>query len=424
MSGAIEIDRVTAGYGETPIIRDLSFVVQPGEITAVIGPNGAGKTTLLRSITGLIEPFRGAIRLFGEDLARLPAGRRARLVGVVPQTMETPMAFTVAEIVMMGRTTVISRWRQPSAEDRHMVERAMVYTDVADMKNRPFSDLSGGEKQRAIIAMVLAQEPKLILMDEATSHLDINHRLEVMQIVERLNREQGTTVLIVSHDLNLSAEFCRRLLLLDHGAVVADGSPAEVMTEDLLSRVYHCDVRVQRNPANGSVSVVPAPRLTPGCSGRGIRVHVVAGGGCGEDILRRLSLNEYAISCGVLNQGDSDADVAEALGIETALEKPFSPIGHAALEAARQMVSRADAVIVCGVPFGPGNVVNLDLAEQALKAKKRVFVMEGIRDRDYTPNRDAARKSAALLAAGATPWRTITDLFALLSPSAAAPVPP
>jgi iron complex transport system ATP-binding protein len=324
------------------------------------------------------------------------------------------MSFTVSEIVMMGRTAAINRWSRPSTADRRIVERAMVYTDVADMKSRPFSDLSGGEKQRAIIAMVLAQEPQTILLDEATSHLDINHRLEVMQIVERLNREQGTTILMVSHDLNLSAEFCRRLLLLDHGSVVADGTPTDVLTEELLSRVYHCDIRVQRNPANGSVSVVPAPRLTPGCSGKGIRIHVVAGGGCGEEVLRRLCLNEYTITCGVLNQGDSDADVAAALGVETALEKPFSPVGQEALTTAKKMVSQADAVIVCGVPFGPGNVVNLDLVEQALTAKKKVFIMDGVSDRDYTPNRDANRKANLLLSAGAASWRTITDLFGAL----------
>jgi iron complex transport system ATP-binding protein len=324
------------------------------------------------------------------------------------------MAFTVAEIVMMGRTSAISRWSRPSSADRHIVERAMVYTDVIDMKGRAFSDLSGGEKQRAIIAMVLAQEPRAILLDEATSHLDINHRLEVMQIVERLNRERGTTILMVSHDLNLSAEFARRLILLDHGRIAADGAAAAVLTEDLLSRVYHCDVRVQRNPGNGTVSVAPAPRLAPGCSGRGIRVHVVAGGGCGEEVLRRLCLSEYTITCGVLNQGDSDAEVAEALGIETALEKPFSSVGPAALESARTMTARADAVIVCGVPFGPGNAANLDLAEQALAAKKPVFVMEGVSDRDYTPTRDAARKAARLAADGAVSWRTIADLCNLL----------
>jgi len=414
MSDAITFERVTAGYDGTPIVRDLSFAIPSGEITAIIGPNGAGKTTVLRAVTGLIKPFRGAVRLFGEDVAGLPAGQRARLVGVVPQSMETPMSFTVAEFVMMGRTSAISRWSRPSSADRHIVERAMVYTDVIDMKGRAFSDLSGGEKQRAIIAMVLAQEPQAILMDEATSHLDINHRLEVMQIVERLNREQGTTILMVSHDLNLSAEFARRLILLDRGRIAADGAPADVLTEDLLSRVYRCDVRVQRNPANGTVSVAPAPRLTPGCSGQGIRVHVIAGGGCGEEILRRLCLSEYTITCGVLNQGDSDAEVALALGIETALEKPFSSVGPAAMASARTMAAQADVVIVCGVPFGPGNVVNLDLAGQALAAKKPVFVMEGTSDRDYTPNRDAARKAAKLAADGAVSWRTITDLSNLL----------
>ena len=411
---ALELRNVTAGYRHAPVIREISFALPQGCIAALIGPNGAGKTTLLRAITGLLPPLSGSLLLFGTEVSRLSAAQRARVVGVVPQDMETPMAFTVGEIVMMGRTSAIRPWQAPSPDDRRIVERAMAYTDVIDLKDRRFTELSGGERQRAVIAMVLAQQPRIILMDEPTSHLDMNHRMEVMQIVERLNREQGVTVLIVSHDLNLAAEFCSRLFLVDHGVLAADGTPHEVLTEEQLRRVYHCDVRVQINPANGAVLVLPAPKPPATHSGSGIRIHVIAGGGCGEEILRRLLLQDYTLTCGVLNEGDSDAVAAAAMGIPTALEKPFSPMGAAALAQAREMIAQCDAVVVSGVPFGSGNCANLELAGDALKRKKPVFLMEGLDARDYTPTRAAAALAARLAAEGAQTYRGVAELASRL----------
>jgi len=257
MSAAIAFTDVSAGYHDNVVLKNLTFEIQEGEIAAVIGPNGSGKTTLLRSITGLVRPSTGSIGIFGRPNLHLPAAQRARLVGVVPQEMETPMAFTVSEVVTMGRTSILSRWRQPTKEDRQAVEQAMLYTDVREMRHRPFSELSGGEKKRVVIAMALAQEPRIVLMDEATSHLDMNHRLEVMQIVERMNREDGLTVLMVSHDLSLAADFCKRLLLMNHGSLLSDGPPEAVLNEDDLKRVYNCNVRVRRDLETDVMMVMP-----------------------------------------------------------------------------------------------------------------------------------------------------------------------
>ncbi|MEI6219190.1 MAG: ABC transporter ATP-binding protein, partial [bacterium] len=345
--------------------------------------------------------------------------RNGSLRHFIPQELQIPMPFPVREFVMMGRTASLERWSAPSPHDTHIVERAMAYTDTVHLKNRPISELSGGEKQRAVVAMVLAQEPRIILMDEATSHLDMNHCLEVMQIIERLNKEQQVTVLMVSHDLNLSAEFCRRLLLLNHGHLVSDGTPSTVLNEEVLRRVYRCDVHVQKNPASGSVIVSPARRLASGGSGRGLRIHVIAGGGCGEECLRGLSLCNYTVTCGVLNQADSDADVALALGLEVSLEKPFSHIGQAALTEAQKMAEPADAVVVCGVPFGPGNSVNLQIARSALARGKRVLIMAGVENRDFTPNREATDAVHGLIKDGAGVWSDMADLLTSLPRSIA-----
>ena len=411
MKPAIEFQQVHAGYAGTPVLRDISLVVSEGEMVGVLGPNGAGKTTLFRVLAGLHGPASGAVRLFGRDVGRLSAQERAGLLAVVPQELQIPVAFTVEELVMIGRTASLSRWAAPSPADRDAVERAMTYTDVMDLRRRPVLELSGGEKQRAVIAMALAQEPRIILMDEVTSHLDINHRLETMQIAERLNQDANVTVLFSSHDLNLAAEFCRRLLVLDQGRLVADGEPGAVLTEALLRRVYHCDVRVHAEPATGVVSVMPARRLTAPHSGRGVRVHVICGGGSGEEAIRRLSLCDYAVTCGVLNQGDSDAAVTAALGMATALERPFSPIGAAALERARRLAGEARAVIVCGMPVGPANLANLSLAEEALGRGTRVLIMDGTAERDYTPDGAATARVAELVRRGAVVWRNLPELF-------------
>lgn len=412
---AIEFAGVSGGYRRVQVFKDVSFTIREGSMSAIIGPNGSGKTTLLRAATGLLKHVDGKVMLFGKDVRSMDAGKRATLIGVVPQDSFTPMAYSVEEIVTMGRTHAVSRWNGFSDEDRKIVERAMIYTDVAEMRSRPFPELSGGERQRVIIAMVLAQQPRVILMDEATSHLDINHRLEIMQLIERLNREQGVTVLMVSHDLNMAAEFCERLLVVDHGKLVADGSPDKVLTEAMLRDVYHCGVKVERNPQSGSVMVVPSPRLVDSEELKGMRVHVVAGGGCGENVLRRLALCECDVSCGVLNDGDKDADVAEALDFKVILEKPFSPIGGDAFLEAEKSAVKAQALVVCGVPFGTGNVVNLELAERVHKQGVSVYLMSGINKRDFTPDKKATEIAERLLTAGAREWKSTADLFEMIS---------
>ena len=414
MTAAIEFECVAAGYPGRTVLHNLSFSITPGEMVGILGPNGAGKTTLFRTLTGLCRPASGAVRIFGRATDRLAAAERARLIAVVPQEVEASVAFSVEEVVMLGRTAGLSRWSAPTPEDRHIVERAMAQTDVIDMRHRSVTELSGGEKQRAIVAMALAQEPRIILMDEATSHLDMNHRLEIMEIVERLNREHGVTVMLISHDMNLTADFCRRVLLLDHGRLFADGTPDQVLTEDRLRHVYHCDVRVQRDAADGAISILPARRLREPPDGHRAAVHVIAGGGCAVELFRRLTLAGYRVSAGVLNDRDTDTEAALALGIPTATEKPFSPIGREALQKARELAADAEMVVVCGVPFGPGNVANLEIAEAAMAAGRRVLLLDGIEDRDYTPGREAVSRCGRMSSAGAETVRDAAALYAAL----------
>jgi len=423
MTRAIQIEGMSAGYRHQPVLRDVSMAVEEGEIIGILGPNGAGKSTLFKTLSGWLAPLSGTVSVFGTPVHRLPPLERARRIAVVPQELDVPVPYTVEEVVMMGRTASIGRLSRPAAADRQAVERAMVYTDVADVRARPLNELSGGERQRAIVAMALAQEPRILLMDEATSRLDINHRLEIMQLVERLNEESGVTVLMISHDLQLAAEFSRRLIMLNQGSIVADGRPSEVLTEAALRQVYRCDVSVREDARTGSLSILPAPRTRAARSGNGRRVHVIAGGGCGEEVLRRLALSGYAISTGVLNRGDMDAEVALALGAGLVTEQPFSPIGESALRQALELALSASAAVLTAVPFGTGNLANLTILERFLDMGRPVFVAKGIETRDYTPHREAMARVSALLSRGAVLWSNVAELAALLPDSPASEPP-
>ena len=408
MSAAVICRNVSAGYRQQPVLHDISLTIQAGQMVALLGPNGAGKSTLLRVLTGLQPVTGGEVELFGRDLRQLRATERARLVAVVPQEVTTPMAFTVAELVALGRSVPRGRWAALAAADRQAVEQALAYTDTLELRDRYYSELSGGEKQRAIIAMALAQEPQLLLLDEPTSHLDINHRLEVLQLLERLNRERGLTVMMTSHDLNLAAEFFPQIALLNHGRITAVGAPAEVLREDLLEEAYHCKLAVRRDPT-GILMILPTRTAT---APTGKRVHVICGGGSGVEVLRRLCLAGWQVSCGALNQGDTDAQTAAALGIATALEKPFSPLSDATIAAAGQLAQAADVIVVCEVPFGSGNVKNLDVARQA--GKPVLVNTRQVEARDFTPQREVPALLSALVERGATPWEQVSDLLIAL----------
>ena len=264
---AIRLDAVTAGYHGEAVIRAFSLSVAAGERVAILGPNGVGKSTLFRVITGLLQTRAGQVSLFDRPLRKIPAAERARLVATVPQELDTAMPFTAGELVMMGRTAALGRWIPPSREDRRWVAEAMALTDTRHLKDRVFQEMSGGERQRVAVAMALAARPRIILLDEPTSHLDMNHRLEIVQLIEQINREQGMTILMIGHDLNLAAEYFPRLVLLQEGRIAADGPPEAVLTPDTLGAVYQCAVSIQRDPVAGVLRVFPR-RMAKGTAER------------------------------------------------------------------------------------------------------------------------------------------------------------
>jgi iron complex transport system ATP-binding protein len=257
MATALRFDSVRFAYREAPVFDRLTLELADGELTAVLGPNGTGKTTLVRLAAGGLRPTAGTIFLDGRDLASVAASERARTVAVVPQESRPAFDFTAIEVVRMGRAPHLGLFGLESRRDALVVEEAMRRTAVSDLADRPFLHLSGGERQRVIVARALAQEPKLLLLDEPTAFLDLRHRLLLYDLLTRLNRETGLTLLIASHDLDLAARFAGRIVLLHGGSVAADGPPASVLTPDNLRRVYGVRADVRIEPATGRPLVVP-----------------------------------------------------------------------------------------------------------------------------------------------------------------------
>lgn len=235
-------------YAERPVLHGVTLELAAGQLAALVGPNGSGKTTLLRLLDGILRPTRGVVELEDQDLRRIPARALARRLALVPQDRRAAFGFTVREMVMLGRTPYARALAGPSRTDRRIVEEMLRLTGTAFMADRLYSALSGGEQQRVAITMALAQEPQVLLLDEPTVHLDINHQVEVLELVRRLNRERGLSVLATMHDLNLAALYFDRVFMIQNGCLVAQGTPTEVLTAERIQAVFHARVAVQPHP--------------------------------------------------------------------------------------------------------------------------------------------------------------------------------
>jgi iron complex transport system ATP-binding protein len=247
----IEVENLSLAYGRNVVVKDLTFQVMPGEIVGLIGPNGSGKSTIIKALSRIIEPNSGKILLNGKNISRISRAELARLIGVVPQMPLLPSAFTAFEIVLMGRNPHLGLLQYESAKDMSITWEAMGKTATQSLTERRISELSGGEIQRVVIARVLAQEPKSILLDEPTANLDINHQVEILDLIKNLCLENNLTVVITLHDLNLASQYCSRLILINNGRIHAQGTPGEVINSENIKEVYGAEGCVYTHPVNG-----------------------------------------------------------------------------------------------------------------------------------------------------------------------------
>ncbi|NLY91697.1 MAG: ABC transporter ATP-binding protein [Firmicutes bacterium] len=245
---ALSVEGLTFRYGEKLILKEISFRVPVRGFSGIIGPNGSGKTTLLKCLNKALTPTQGRVLVAGQDLNGIKVKTLARVMGVVPQQWEANFPFTAGEIVMMGRFPHLKPWAGTGEADREIVREAMLATKTWSLADRPVTELSGGERQRVLIAQALAQTPRLLLLDEPTSHLDVNQTLEICELLTELIREKGLTVLAVFHDLNLAARYCQDLIILKTGKIYAQGPPAEVLTVENVAAVFGVKATIHWEP--------------------------------------------------------------------------------------------------------------------------------------------------------------------------------
>ncbi len=252
----LEATGIACAYDGTDVLSDVTLRLSPGDFVAVAGPNGSGKSTLIRALSRVLRPRLGSALLDGRDLYALPARESARAIAVLPQESSIEFEFSCEEVVMMGRAPHLGRFETESECDRAVVRDAMERTSTWELRSRPVVELSGGERQRVLLARAFAQEPKILLLDEPTAHLDVSFQVQILRLVRELRDDRKTAVLASLHDLNLAAAYADRIVLLSKGRIAASGTPKEVLVESVLRPVFGPEITVRAHPDSGAPLVL------------------------------------------------------------------------------------------------------------------------------------------------------------------------
>jgi iron complex transport system ATP-binding protein len=381
----LNVDGVECRYGSVKVLEDVNLSVKGGDFLGILGPNGSGKTTLLKSISRILKPHKGTILLNETDIYSLKSVDVAKQMAVVPQETSIGFNFSALDIVLMGRNPHMKRFQMESEKDMAVARKVMNLTNIWHLAERPINELSGGEKQRVIIARALAQEPKILLLDEPLTHLDIMNQLEIMDLVKDLCVKEKLVVLAVFHDFNLAARYCNSAIMLKDNKIFAAGSLTDVLTSENIKSVFNVDAIVQKHLVTNSVFVVP---LSPQKASpvKKCSIHLICGAGTGTTLMKILLDEGYSVTAGVLNVLDTDFETAQFLKIPVTTEAPFSPITEKTHKANLAMISDASTVVLTSVPFGDGNLKNLEAALAALERGIPTFVIEEvpIEKRDFT----------------------------------------
>lgn len=384
--------------GDKRVLGPLDLRMPRGAFVGILGPNGSGKTTLLRTLTGGLRPSAGEVLLEGRPLSSYRAAELARRVGVVPQQFSLDFSFTVEEMVAMGR------YVHPGgdAAGGDAVAAALEATGMSNFAGRLVTQLSGGERQRALIAQTLAQETPTLLLDEPLNNLDLNHQLEIMQLLGCLHAS-GRTIAVVLHDLNMAAQYCDELVLLDQGRVAAQGTPESILDPRTILEVFKVRVSVHRQGRRPYITPVwaKAPEELPD-SPRQPRVHVIAGGGAASEALEELVARGYTATVGIVSVFDTDYATAQRYELDVVSAPPFEPFPEEAVRDLDSLIAAADVIVIAPVFFGRGNLAPLRTALAAARAGKQVIIIGGpsIAERDLSGG-EATLLAKDLLAAGA-----------------------
>ena len=348
---------------DAKILKGISFEAERGDFISVLGPNGSGKTTLLRCISATLKPQKGSAYIDGNSVHAMKSREIAKSFAFVEQSSPLGYELSVRDVIMLGRLPHIARFSSPSKEDKSAVDEALSVVGIKELAERPFDELSGGEKQKALIALAIAQNTKVLLLDEPTAHLDMKAQLEVMTLLRKLCSE-GRIIIMATHNVSSASHFSNKILLLRDGEQIAFGPPDRVIREEMIREVFGVGLSIAKEMRENSEKKK--------------RIHIICGGGTGAQLMEKLY--DFELSVGVVNLFDSDTEKAAELGAEIAEELPFSSISEGSFEKNLALIRRADVVVVTGFPVGTGNVKNIEAALEANKMGKKVVMLGRCKD--------------------------------------------
>lgn len=354
---------LSVGYGKKIVVDGVNIEVLKGQVLCFLGANGAGKTTILRTVSALLEPIKGEVYLKEQNLKEINKKELAKKLALVLTNKFSGRLMTVYDIVAMGRYPHTDFWGHLSNEDNEKILDALRVVNADYLTERYFDELSDGEKQKILVARALVQEPEIIILDEPTTHLDIRHRLELIDILKKLSKEKGITVILSLHEIDIALKSCDKVVLVKEHKIIAYGAPEDVVDENIINNLYGLK-DANFNNLLGSVEL----------ANTGIdNVFVIGGCGFGASIYRAFTKGNIGVITGILHKNDIDYEIGRTMGIKMHIVEPFEKIEEQVFNTAIESIDKINLVVDSGCPIGTMNRKNLELITYALKANKRVF---------------------------------------------------
>jgi len=414
----IEVKNLYYSYNnQTNIINGINFKVNEGEFVGLLGPNGAGKTTLFNIISGILPFYKGSVNIFNKNLKKMNYKERANIIGVVPQESTSNFNFKNIDIVLMSRICKKPQFANEDQNDYKIALNAMKLTKTDHLAKKGYMEISGGEKQRVIIAQAIAQETKILLLDEPTSNLDINFQIEIMQMISKISKNSNITIVGIFHDMNIAAQYSDRIILISDGKIFAEGLPSEVLTPYNIKSVYNANVIVEKNPFTNKIFIIPYynDHCLPLSPEKRKKIHVIAGGGSGSYLFNILVRDGHKLSTCILSSIDTDTRTALRLGIEMVKSDHHIALEEESIRKNEDLICKSDIVVVGRVLFGEINYSNLESVKKALKLKKEVYFIDGknFKKRDFTGGK-ASQLYTELLKMGAKEIETEEEFVLFL----------
>lgn len=384
MNYELRTEELGFSYGSKEILKNINLKIEAGSFISIIGPNGSGKSTFLKTLSGYLQPQKGVIML-GEELLKVLSKKEvSKRLSMVPQNILLEFDFKVKDIVLMGRHPYIKRLKGETPEDIKIAEKAMKYTNTLEFSDRLYNELSGGEKQRIILAQALAQQPRVLLLDEPISHLDLQHQVEILDLIKKMTLEGKLTSIAVLHDLNMASAYSDYIIMLKDGQIRYEGEPEKLLTCDNIADVFNTDVTISKNPVTGKTYIYPVSAIPK--KKRETKVHIICGGGSGLKLIRELADNGFSISTGVLNIGDSDWAISKEYELDVAEETPFLSIGQKAYDKSLELACAARFIVLLPIYFSKANIRNLEILKETELKDKTIYILgdENFEQRDFT----------------------------------------